>query len=259
MILGIDIGNTNIVAGVLDDRCKVLFSIRFYTDRRKTKDEFIYEFEKTINTYPVILEKIEGVVISSVVPELTNIIYDGIAELIHCTPLVVSADICTDIIHIALDDPKTVGTDLLADAAAAAKEYTGTIAIFDMGTAVTCSVVNENKEFMGTIIMPGVKISQDALSEKAAQLPYVRFERPKHMIGRNTVESMQSGVIYGNAAMIDGLTDRLEKELNTEITVIAAGEIAKTIIPYCQRKIVYEPDLLLKGLWYIAKERTPKW
>ena len=142
------------------------------------------------------------------------------------------------------------------DAVAATEKYSGMIAIFDMGTATTCSVVDEKRSYLGTLIMPGIKISQDALTERTSQLPYIRFEKPKHMIGKNTIESMQSGLIYGNAAMVDGLIERLEAEVGGEMTVVATGGIAGIIVPFCRKKIIYEPDLLLKGLWYIYHKNT---
>lgn len=154
-------------------------------------------------------------------------------------------------IRIATDQPASLGSDLVVDAVAAVEEYSGKIVIFDMGTATTCSVVDERRSYLGTLIMPGVKISQDALTERTSQLPYIRFEKPKHMIGKNTIESMQSGLIYGNAAMVDGLIERLEEELGAGITVLATGGIAGVIVPFCRKKIIYDPDLLLKGLWYI--------
>ncbi len=144
----------------------------------------------------------------------------------------------------------------MVDAVAATEEYSGMIAIFDMGTATTCSVVDEKRSYLGTLIMPGIKISQDALTERTSQLPYIRFEKPKHMIGKNTIESMQSGLIYGNAAMVDGLIERLEAEVGGEMTVVATGGIAGIIVPFCRKKIIYEPDLLLKGLWYIYHKNT---
>ena len=154
------------------------------------------------------------------------------------------------------DHPASLGSDLVVDAVAATEEYSGMIAIFDMGTATTCSVVDEKRSYLGTLIMPGIKISQDALTERTSQLPYICFEKPKHMIGKNTIESMQSGLIYGNAAMVDGLIERLEAEVGGEMTVVATGGIAGIIVPFCRKKIIYEPDLLLKGLWYIYHKNT---
>lgn len=255
MIFAIDIGNSNIVAGLMDEQRNVLFSGRIRSVRQKTKEEFMIELRKLLDIYQVTLTGVEGVIISSVVPDLTDVVYDAMRELTGFVPIVVEYGIQTGI-RIMTDNPALVGSDLVVDAAAAVEEYDGAVAIFDLGTATTCSVVDEEKNYLGTIIMPGVKISQDALSERAAQLPHIRFDKPGRMIGKNTIESMQSGVIYGNAAMIDGLADRVEQELGKEITVIVTGGIAGAIVPYCQRKVIYDPDLLLKGLWYIYYKNT---
>lgn len=251
MIFTIDIGNSNIVIGLMDAEKNLVFSGRIRSDLQKTKEEFQKELQNLFHdTCPIMPSQAEGVILSSVVPMLTSIIRDAMANLTGRRPIVVGQDIATGL-HIKMDHPKRVGTDLLVDAVAAASEHPGTIAIFDLGTATTCSIVDGNQTYQGTIIIPGVQISQKALSEKAAQLPHIRFDHPGRLIGKNTVESMQSGVIYGTAAMIDGLVERLEDELVEPITVIATGGIAGAIVPYCKRKVIYDPELLLKGLWYI--------
>lgn len=157
------------------------------------------------------------------------------------TPLVVGHGIRTGI-RIATDHPASLGSDLVVDAVAATEEYSGTIAIFDMGTATTCSVVDGRRSYLGTLIMPGVKISQDALTERTSQLPYIRFEKPKHMIGKNTIESMQGGLIYGNAAMVDGLIERIEEELGCGVTVLATGRHCRS-----DRAPLPEEDYLRSG------------
>lgn len=250
MIAVIDIGNTNIVIGFMKSKDEVTFSGRIRSDRQKTKEEFMIDLKMLMDIYKVTFEGIEGVIISSVVPVLTDVVSAGIEQMTGFTPMVVSQGMKTGIC-IATDHPASLGADLVVDAVAATEEYPGPYIIFDMGTATTCSVVDENKSYLGTLIMPGIKISQDALTERTSQLPYIRFEKPKHMIGKNTIESMQSGLIYGNAAMVDGLIDLLEEEMGRKATILATGGIACLVIPYCKHEIIYEPDLLLKGLWYI--------
>lgn len=255
MIFAVDIGNSNIVAGLLDEQRKVHFNGRIRTDRRKTREEFMIELKNLLDIYHISMQEINGVIISSVVPELTDVVKEGMALLTGKSPIVVGHGIKTGI-QIATDQPSALGTDLVVDAVAAAEEYGESegfpkvLAIFDMGTATTCSVV-EDKTYLGTMIMPGIRISQEALTEKTSQLPYIRFEKPKHLIGKNTIESMQSGLIYGNAAMVDGLIERLEDTMGKEILAVATGGIAELIVPYCKRKILLDSDLLLKGLWYI--------
>ncbi|MEE1242904.1 MAG: type III pantothenate kinase [Frisingicoccus sp.] len=250
MIAVVDIGNSNIVIGLMDDDRKVRFSGRIRSDRQKTKEEFMIELKTLMDIYGISFEGIQGVILSSVVPVLTDVVFSGMKQMTGMTPYVVGQGMKTGI-RIATDHPASLGADLVVDAVAAVEEYEGPFIIFDMGTATTCSVVDEKRTYLGTLIIPGIKISQDALTERTAQLPYIRFEKPKHIIGKNTIESMQSGVLYGNAAMIDGLIDTLEKEIGRKATVLATGGIAGLIVPYCRHKIVYEPDLLLKGLWYI--------
>lgn len=255
MIAAVDIGNSNIVIGLMDEQRQVHFSGRIRTDRQKTKEEFMIELKTLLEIYHMTLDDVQGVIISSVVPGLTDVVRKGMEQLTGLNPLVVGRGIRTGI-RIVTDQPASLGSDLVVDAVAATEEYSGMIAIFDMGTATTCSVVDEKRSYLGTLIMPGIKISQDALTERTSQLPYIRFEKPKHMIGKNTIESMQSGLIYGNAAMVDGLIERLEAEVGGEMTVVATGGIAGIIVPFCRKKIIYEPDLLLKGLWYIYHKNT---
>lgn len=250
MIFAVDIGNSNIVIALLNGQREVCVSGRMPSDRRKTEEEWIAELRSLLNIDQISLKDVEGVILSSVVPELTDVIGSAMLYLTEITPMIVSHKIKSDI-TIAMDYPEKVGCDLIVDAVAAAEEYSGILVIFDMGTATTCSVVDENRTYLGTIIMPGIKIAQDALTEKASQLPYISYEKPKNLIGKNTVESMQSGLIYGNAAMVDGLIERIESELHQQVTVIATGGIAGIVIPHCRKKIIYDADLLLKGLWHL--------
>ena len=255
MIFAVDIGNSNIVIGLLDENRNVVFSGRIRTDRQKTKEEFMIELKTLLDIYSMKTEGVRGVIISSVVPVLTDVVREGMALLTGRTPMVVGHGIKTGI-KIATDHPASLGTDLVVDAVGAVEEYPGPLVIFDLGTATTCSVVDEKKVYLGTLIMPGIRIAQDALTERAAQLPYIRFEKPKHIIGKNTVESMQSGMIYSNAAMIDGLIERIETELGREVTALATGGIAEIITPHCQKKVICDGNLLLKGLWYIYYKNT---
>lgn len=255
MIAAVDIGNSNIVIGLMDEEGKVKFSGRIRSDRQKTKEEFMIELKTLMDIYQVTFDGVQGAIISSVVPGLTDVVRWGLKQMTGITPYVVGQGMKTGI-RIATDHPASLGADLVVDAVAATEEYEGPLIIFDLGTATTCSVVDEKRAYLGTLIMPGIKISQDALTEKTSQLPYIRFERPKHVIGKNTIESMQSGVIYGNAAMLDGLIETLQEELGREAAVLATGGIAGLIVPYCRHKIINEPNLLLKGLWYIYQKNT---
>lgn len=255
MIAAVDIGNSNIVIGFMNNERKVKFLGRIRSDRQKTKEEFMIELKTLMDIYHVSFDGIRGVIISSVVPGLTDVVRRSMKQMTGFTPYVVGQGMKTGI-RIATDHPASLGVDLVVDAVAAAEEYEGPLIIFDLGTATTCSVIDEKRAYLGTLIIPGIKISQDALSEKTSQLPYIRFEKPKHIIGKNTIESMQSGVIYGNASMLDGLIDIIQEELGRKVTVLATGGVAGLIVPYCKHKIKYEPNLLLKGLWYIYQKNV---
>ena len=137
---------------------------------------------------------------------------------------------------------------MIVDAVAAIREYPGPIIIIDMGTATTMSVVDKNGNYIGGIIYPGLRVSLDSLSSKTAQLPSISLDIPKRVIGKNTIDCMRSGIMYGTAAMLDGLADRVEAELGQPLTVVATGGLAPYIMPCCKRKIIYDADLLFKGL-----------
>jgi type III pantothenate kinase len=250
MIFAVDIGNSNIVAALLDDKKEVQRLGRIASDRQKTKGELVTELKTLLCLDEMSISEIEGGIISSVVPELTGVVEEAILFLTGKQPIIVSHTMNTGI-EIATDYPNKVGCDLIVDAVAAVAEHTGTLVIFDAGTATTCSVVDEKHTYLGTIIVPGIKVAEDALIEKTSQLPEISYETPRNLIGKNTVESMQSGLVYGNAAMIDGLIERIEQELQQPVTVIATGGIAGVVVPHCRHEIVYDADLLLKGLWYL--------
>lgn len=255
MIATVDIGNSNIVIGLMDENKKLDFCGRIRSLRDKNMEEFVIELKTLLDVYQKTMSGVEGVIISSVVPELTDTVSRGMALLTGKKPFVVGRGTKTGV-SIATDHPASLGADLVVDAVAASEEYSGPVIIFDMGTATTCSVVDENKTYLGTLIIPGISISLDALSSKASQLPYIHLEKPRHLVGKNTIESMQSGILYGNAAMLDGLIDRIEAEYGRSMTVVATGGIAGNIVPLCIHKIHYDPDLLLKGLWYIYQKNN---
>ncbi len=253
MICAIDIGNSNIVIGLMNSPEDIIFTGRVRTNRNQTAEQFFVEVKGLFQAYEISLEGLSGVILSSVVPYMTDVVREAFLKLTGLNPYIVAHGTKTGI-RIATDQPASVGSDLIVDAVAACESYKGPLIIFDLGTATTCSVVDTNRTYLGTLIMPGVRISQDALMEKAAQLPFFRLEKPRHVIGKNTTESMQSGLIYGNAAMIDGLIDRIEGELGTPVTAIATGGIAKLITPHCRHQLHEEPDLLLRGLWFLYQK-----
>lgn len=255
MILALDLGNTNIVVGCIDDK-KISCEGRLSSDINRTMDEYAIDFKILLDMYSIDISKIEGVIISSVVPPLTNLLKEAVLKVTGKKPLVVGPGIKTGL-NILMDNPGQLGSDLVVDAVAALHEYKPPLIVFDMGTATTCSIIDSKKNYIGGIIYPGMKVAEEALSRRASQLPYISFDAPKHVIGKNTIDCMKSGMIHGNASMIDGMIIRIEEELGEKATVIATGGLAKSVVPYCKQEITYDNDLLLKGLWLIFKKNQP--
>lgn len=247
MILAIDIGNSNIVLGCIDNGT-IVREVRMATDLIKTSDQYCAELMTMMQFMEVDRSSIEGVIISSVVPPVLNSFRTAIIKLTGKTPLVVGPGIRTGL-NILLDNPAMAGGDLIVAAVAAIAEYKPPLLIIDMGTATTMTVIDAKGNFIGGSIFPGVKISAEALSGKTAQLPAISLEAPQKAIGRNTVDCMKSGLMMGTAAMLDGMIERMEEELGQKATVLATGGIARFILPMCRRKMIYDSDLLLKGLW----------
>lgn len=252
MILGLDVGNTNIVVGGIDNG-NIVWRARLGSDRDKTTDEYSINLKILFDMYEVSVEDICGAIISSVVPPVTNALKEAIEKIIHMTPLIVGPGIKTGL-NILMDNPSQVGSDRIVNAVAAINTYQVPMAIFDMGTATTCCVIDERKNYIGGLIYPGMKISEEALSSRASQLPHISYDAPEKVIGKNTIDCMKSGMVYGNAAMIDGVVERIEEELGQKVTVIATGGLSKNIIDLCKTDIIYDDDLLLKGLGLIYQK-----
>ena len=252
MILTIDIGNTNIVVGGID-KDKTHFIERLSTVRTKTELEYAIDIKLLLDIYKIRPDQIEGGVISSVVPQITNIVRIAAEKILKKEVIVLAAGVKTGL-NIKMDNPAQLGADLVANAVAGLNEYPVPFIVIDMGTATTVSVVNSRKQYIGGMILPGIGISLDALTARASQLSGISIDAPKHVIGRNTIECMKSGVLYSNAAAIDGIIDRVEEELGEKTTVIATGGLAKKIISHCKKEIILDEDLLLKGLLVIYKK-----
>ena len=242
MILAVDIGNSNIVIGCIDDN-------NIETSIRKTKLEYAIILKTLFELNDISPEDVDGAIISSVVPPLTNVIKSAITMTTDIDPLVIGPGIKSGI-AIKMDDPRTVGSDLIATAAGAADEYGAPVIIIDIGTATTITMVDDSKAYIGGVIMPGAQVSVDSLASRTAQLPRISIEAPERIIGKNTIGSMQSGIIYGNASCIDGMIDRFVEEIGIKepITVVATGGLSKIIVPHCKKDIIIDQDLLLKGL-----------
>lgn len=252
MILAIDMGNTNIVIGAIDST-QTYFVERVTTDHVKTGMEYAINIKNILDIYQIKPSQIEGAILSSVVPPLNAALSSAIKKIFGFRPLLVGAGMKTGI-NIIMDNPKTVGSDMIVDAVAAIQEYTCPLVIIDMGTATTMSVVDRAGNYIGGVIYPGLKVSLDTLSNKTAQLPSISLDIPKKVIGKNTIDCMRSGIMYGNAGMIDGILDRIEAELGEDVTIIATGGLSRFIAPLCRHTIIYDEALLLKGLWILYQK-----
>ena len=252
MLLAIDIGNTNIViGGIRDDQ--IVFEARIATDRIKTSDQYGVEIKNILSLFEVSVPEIEDCIISSVVPPVFNSVRTGVMKVIGKPPLVVGPGIKTGL-NIQVDTPSQVGSDRIVIAVAALAEYQPPLTLLDLGTATTIEVVGKGNTYLGGCIIPGVRISLEALTSRTAQLPGINLDTPKRVIGKNTIDCMRSGVMYGAAAMLDGMLERVEEELGYETTVIATGGMAQFVVPLCKREIKVERDLLLKGLNILYKK-----
>ncbi len=252
MLLAIDIGNTNIVIGCIRDD-EIVFKARIATDRTRTSDQYGVEIKNMIEAFGVKVEELTDCIISSVVPPVFNSVQTGVIKVIGKQPMVVGPGLKTGL-NIHVDVPSQVGSDRIVIAVAALAEYKAPLILMDLGTATTIEVVEPENVYLGGVIFPGVKVSLDALTSRAAQLPGISLDKPKSVIGKNTVDCMRSGMMYGTAAMIDGIVERIEEELGHSSTIIATGGMARFVTPLCKRDIILENDLLLKGLNIIYKK-----
>ncbi|HIQ97473.1 MAG TPA: type III pantothenate kinase [Candidatus Limivivens merdigallinarum] len=256
MILAIDIGNTNIVIGCIRDE-KILFVERMSTDNDKTVLEYAIGFKTVLELYHIQPKELTGSIISSVVPPVTNTVKEAIQKITSHNVMVVGPGLRTGL-NILMDDPGTTGSDLIVNAVAAIAEYKPPLIIFDLGTATTVSVVDQKKNYIGGMILPGINVSLDGLISHTSQLRKISIESPKKVIGTNTSDCMKSGVIYGNAACMDGIVERIEEELGEKATVLATGGLASLVTSYCRKEIILDDTLLLKGLRLIYLKNCDK-
>ncbi len=256
MLLAIDIGNTNIVIGGIRED-EIAFEARIATDRIKTSDQYGAEIKSMLGLFDVRPRDVEDCIISSVVPPVFNSVRTGVIKVIGRQPMVVGPGLKTGL-NIQMDTPSQVGSDRIVIAVAALAEYDPPLTLLDLGTATTIEVVGQGSTYLGGCIIPGVRISMDALTSRTAQLPGISLDQPKRVIGKNTVDCMRSGIMYGTAAMLDGMLDRVEEELGFSTTIVATGGMAQFIVPLCRREIRLEKDLLLKGLNIIYQKNRRK-
>ena len=254
MLLAIDMGNTNIEVGVIDEN--ILFTERISTDIGKTELEYAVILKTVMEIHGVKPTDITGSIISSVVPPLTHIMKQAVRKLVKSSdPMVVGIGLKTGL-NINIDDPRTLGADLVVDSVAAMTEYGVPSIVVDMGTATTVTVIDKNKNYIGGVIIPGVRTSLEALVSNTSQLPRVSLSSPEKYICTNTMDCMKSGIINGQAAMVDGMIERFEDELGYKTTVVATGGLSKVIIPKCRHEIILDNALMMKGLRVIYEMNT---
>jgi type III pantothenate kinase len=246
MLLVIDTGNSNTVLGVYDGE-KLLHRWRVWTDRQKTSDEYGILLRNLCDAGDFSPREIKAIIIASVVPPLTKTIIELCDRYFGLTPMVVGPGIKTGI-SIKMDNPKEVGADRIANAVAAYAKHRKASIIVDFGTATTFDYVSMNGDYMGGIIAPGVDISAEALFRQASRLPRIEVAKPPAVIGKNTVNAMQSGVFYGYIALVDGIIDRICGELKIQPYVISTGGLAREIAVESSKIHEIDEDLTLEGL-----------
>ena len=256
MILTVDIGNTNIVLGCFDGD-EPSFVARVSTDANKTDSEYAVLIRNILFLHSVDKSEINGAIISSVVPPLTSVLRSAVMMSCGVKALNVGPGIKTGL-NLLADNPSQVGADLICACVAAYNLYTPPAVIIDMGTATKILLVNEKAQFTGASIIPGAELSLKALAGGTAQLPQIGLDAPKNVMGKNTVECMQSGIVYGNASMIDGMIERTKEEIGCSPTLIATGGLSRAIIPHCKHNIIIDDNLILKGLLIIYNKNRKK-
>ncbi len=246
MLLAVDIGNTNIKFGIFNGD-ELIRTLTISCNKNKTADEYSVELYSLIRVMGIHRTDFDGCIISSVVPTVTARIRSAVADLLGIEALVVGPGVKTGL-NIRIEDPSQLGADLVVACVAANAGYTAPCIVISMGTATVMCVIDRNKAMLGGPIAPGVMVSLNALTGNAALLYSVSLDAPASVIGNNTDRSIRSGVVWGTVCMIDGMIDRIEKELGEKCTVVATGGMAKTIIKHCVHEIVVQDDLIMQGL-----------
>ena len=249
MILAVDAGNSAVTLGCVEGR-DILYLARLETSPGRSADEYAVLMERVLALRGVKLREFEGAAIASVVPPLTEILREAVKLVTGHDALVVGAGVKTGL-NIGIDDPSQMGADLVAGAVAALDAHEPPVIIIDMGTATKITAVDEQSTVQGVSIMPGVFISLDALVNGTSLLKGIATNAPVRAIGKNTVESMQSGVVFGAASMLDGMVERFEAELGPAKTLVATGGAAGIVVPHCRHSVQYVPTLILDGLYAV--------
>ncbi|OIJ17529.1 pantothenate kinase [Anaerobacillus alkalilacustris] len=252
MLLVLDVGNTNIVLGVYDgDTLK--YHWRIGTDRHKTEDEYGMMVKQLFSYEGLTTRDINGIIISSVVPPIMYALEQMCKKYFSVTPKVIGPGIKTGL-NIKYDNPKEVGADRIVNAVAAIELYGSPLIVIDFGTATTYCYINEEKQYMGGAIAPGISISTEALYTRASKLPRIEIVKPKDIVGKNTVSAMQAGILYGYVGQVEGIVNRIKQQSKGNPQVIATGGLASLIANESAMIDVVDPFLTLKGLKLIYQK-----
>lgn len=266
MILAVDIGNTSITVGVFaesadpaDLDCQPLYRFKLASSADKSSDEYAASVMSILTLNGIDPKKIKGAIIGSVVPYLSGVIQSALEQLIDCHILMVGAGIKSGL-NLRIDNPAQLGADLVANAVAAIVRYRPPAIIFDYGTATTVSVIDKAGNFCGTIIMPGLRMSIDALADSTALLSFVKLDTPSTLIGKNSHNSILSGVVYGAALQTDGFIAKISQvcDLPPDTAMLATGGLARYVLPHCSQRLISEPNLTLLGLLQLYKINMAK-
>lgn len=257
MVLCIDIGNTSTTVGLFEEFTKPAFIAYLQTNIGKTSDECAFDLINLFRLNGRELSQVSGGIISSVVPPVTKVVSDAVKKCFGITPLVVGPGVKTGL-NIKTEIHNQLGSDIVCCAVAAIYKYPAPIIMIDLGTAITFSSIGRGNAFEGCAICPGMRISLQALSEHAAQLPEISIEETESVIGKNTIDSMRAGIVFGTAGMIDSMIDRIQAEREPAATVVATGGQAPLILKYCTHHILYDRNLLLNGLYLIHQKNLAK-
>ena len=252
MILGIDIGNTNIVLGFIYNG-EIRSIVRLHTDMHATSAEYAIRLRQVMDLYEIDSRGIEGAILSSVVPPVSTVLAVAVKKVTGLDCMVVGPGMKTGL-NVRIDDPGTLAADIVVGSVAAMTHYGIPVIVIDMGTANSIVVVDKNGAYRGGAFMPGVQLSYEALASGTSLLPDISITAPKKVIGTNTVDAMLSGAVFSTASAIDGMVERIEEELGYSCSVVATGGLARFITPYCKRKIICDNDLLIKGLWILYQK-----
>ena len=258
MILAVDVGNSSTTVGLFDQEGKLIFRSTLETYRNKTRDQCAIDLLGVFQLYGGKMAQVSGGILSCVVPPLTAVFADAISRLTGKPPLVVGPGIKTGL-NIKAEIHDQLGSDIVASSVAAIAGYQSPIVMIDMGTATSLSLI-QGSVYEGCMIMPGLTLALEAMSERAAALPPISIESPAQLglLGHTTEEAMRSGVLYGHASMVDGMVDRMEAELGQAVTVVATGGNAPRILRYCKRHIHYDADLVMTGLYLLYQRNAKK-